>query len=167
MRQFITILAVLFTFGLATAALAQGSTEGVINGQVINDTKGGSSVAGIDVSLITYINDVIAGMRTTKTDREGKFQFGRVATEHKYLVSAKYMEVDYYCSAAFDPGETKTYVEVMVCDATTSDEAIRVRLAHAIITVEEGSLLRAESADPGGVFGGSGGGVGEDRCAEG
>lgn len=144
MRRLIAILLILLIFGLPVTTLAQESADGIINGQVINGTEGGGSVAEIEVTLITYVDDMMAETRTTKTDLEGKFQFDNVATEHEYLVSAKYMEVDYYYPVSFEPGETTTYIEVGVCDATTSDEAIRVGLAHTIINVEEESLLVTE-----------------------
>ena len=144
MYRLITILAVLLVFGLPGAAFAQESAEGAINGQVINGTEGGGSVAGIEVTLITYINDVISETRTTKTDKEGKFQFDNVATEHEYLVSVRYVEVDYYYPVVFDPGETTAYVEIGVCDTTTSDQAIRIGLAHTIINIEEDSLQVTE-----------------------
>ena len=144
MRKLITILVVLFIFGISGVAIAQESTDGVIEGQVINGTEGGGSVAGIEVALITYIDDVIAETRIAKTDKEGKFQFDNVAIEHQHILSARYMEVDYYYLAVFDSGEMTTYVEVGVCDATTSDQAIRVGLAHIIVNVEKESLLVTE-----------------------
>ena len=144
MRRLIVILAVLLISGLPVAALAQESDEGTINGQVINGTEGGGSVAGTEVTLITYVGDMIAETRTAITDDEGQFRFDNVAAEHQHLLSATYMDVDYYYPVIFDPGETTAYVEVGVCDTTTSDEAIRVGLAHTIINVEEESLLVTE-----------------------
>jgi len=140
MHRFIAILAILLIFILPATSVAQEVADGVINGQVINGTEDGGSVAGIEVTFITYINDVIAETRTAKTDSEGKFQIDNVAVEHQYLLSARYMEVDYYYPVVFEHGETTAYVEVGVCDATTSDQAIRVGLAHTIISVEEESL---------------------------
>jgi hypothetical protein len=144
MHRLIAILLTLLILGLPATALAQEPADGVINGQVINGTEGGGSVAEVEVTLITYIDDVMAGTRTTRTGEEGKFQFGNVATEHEYLVSAKYMEVYYYYPVTFEPGETTAYVEVGVCDATTSDEAIKVGLAHTIVSVEEESIQVTE-----------------------
>jgi len=142
MCRLIVILAVLLVSGLP--ALAQDSDEGTISGQVINGTEGGGSVAGVEVTLITYINDAVAETRATQADGEGKFRFENVATEHEYLVSPKYMEVDYYYPVAFDSGGTAAYVEAGVCDATSSDQAIRVGLAHTIINVGEESLRVTE-----------------------
>ena len=141
MRRLTAILLVLLIFGLPVTVLAQESKDGVIAGQIINGTEDGGSVSEIEVTLITYIDDMMAGTTTATTDEEGKFQFDNVAVEHEYLVSAKYMEVDYYYPVVFELGETTAYVEVWVCDTTTSDETIRVGLAHTIIDVEAASLL--------------------------
>ena len=144
MRCFIAILLILLILGLPATTQAQESASGVINGQVINGTEGGHVVGGIEITLITYVDDMVAETRTTKTDVEAKFQFSNVAIEHEYLVSAKYMEVDYYYPVFFNPGEKTTYVEVGVCDTISSDEAIRVGLAHIIVSVEEESLQITE-----------------------
>lgn len=144
MRCLIAFLLIFLLSGLPATTQAQEPANGVINGQVINGTEDSHGVGEIEITLITYVDDMVAETRTTKTDTEAKFQFNDVATEHEYLVSAKYMEVDYYYPVAFDPGETTTYVEVGVCDTTSSDEAIRVGLAHIIIDVEEESLQITE-----------------------
>jgi hypothetical protein len=141
MYRLIIILATLLILGVPGTACAEEPAGGIINGQVFNGTEGGGSVAGIEVTLLTYVGDALAETSTTETDGEGKFQFDNVVIEHQYLVSARYMEVDYYYAAVFDTGETTTYVEVGVCDTTTSDQAIKVGIAHTIITVEEESLV--------------------------
>jgi len=140
MRRLFAILFILFVVSIPSAALAQETADGVINGQVINDTQGGGSVAGVEVTLLMYVDDMLAETRTTTTDDEGKFQFDNVAMEHTYLVLANYLDIGYYYPVEFEPGETTAFIEVGVCDATTSDEAIRVGSAHTIINVEEESL---------------------------
>ena len=142
MHRLIVILAILLVSGIP--ALAQESGEGTINGQVINGTEGGGSVAGVEVTLLTYVDDMMAETRTTTTDDEGQFLFDDIVIENEYLVSARYMKVDYYYQAVFEPEETAAFVEVWVCDTTASDEAIRIGLAHTIISLEEESLLVAE-----------------------
>jgi len=144
MNRIIVILAVLLVFFLPAAAHAQESADGVINGRVINGTEGGGSTAGVEVTLITYIDDAVAETGTAITDGEGKFRFENVAVEHQYLLSARYMGVDYYFPVVFGAGETEAYVDARVCDATTSDKAVRVGLAHTIINVEEESLWVTE-----------------------
>jgi hypothetical protein len=137
MYRVLIIMIVLLVFVLPAAAFAQVSTEGVINGQVINGTEGGGSVAGIEVTLVTYIDDIMSETKTTVTDNEGEFQFINVATANEYLVTVKYMGVDYYYPVAFETGETTTFVEVGVCDTTTSDETIGIGLFHIIVSIEE------------------------------
>jgi hypothetical protein len=140
-RVIIAVIFVSLMVTLPVTTLAQGPSVGVINGQVINGTEGGGSVAEIEVVLITYVDDVMTATRTARTDQEGRFRFDDVAVEHTYLVSAEYEGAGYYYPVVFEPGEDTAYVEVWVCDATTSDEAIRVGLAHVIITVEGEDLL--------------------------
>jgi hypothetical protein len=144
MHRLVAVLLVFLMFGLPLTALAQEPADGVINGQVVNGTEGGGSVAGIEITLITYVDEVVEETRTTETDEEGAFRFDNVATEHEYLVSANYMEVDYYYPVIFEPGETVAFVEVGVCDATTSDEAIRVGMSHIIVGVEEEGIQVTE-----------------------
>ena len=42
--------------GVLTSAYAQELSEGTIKGQVVNGTKGGSGVGGVEITLITYGN---------------------------------------------------------------------------------------------------------------
>lgn len=144
MQRLIVILVVLIVTALPLAALAQEPAEGEIIGQVINGTEGGGSVADVAITLITYIDDMISGTSTTRTDEEGNFRFSDVNREYTYLISAKYMEVDYYYPVEFEPGAATAYVEAGVCDTTDSDHAIRIGLAHTVTTVEEESLKITE-----------------------
>jgi hypothetical protein len=138
------IIAVLLLVGLPASAYAQEPAEGEITGQVVNGTEGGGSVAGVEITLITYVDNMMSETRTTIADDEGNFQFGSVATEHTYLVSAEYMGVAYYYPVTFESGTATAHVEAGVCDVTTSDQAIRVGLAHTMINVEGDSLLITE-----------------------
>ncbi len=140
-RLIMIILVILLVWVLPATALAQEPAAGTIEGQVINGTEGGGSVAGVEVTLIMFIDNVMAGTMAGLTDDEGKFQFLNIDIQNEYVVSAKYMEVDYYYTVSFIPGETTAYVEVGVCDATTSDEAIRIVLAHTIMDISEEDIV--------------------------
>jgi hypothetical protein len=142
MRRLIIILfTILFLLtGVPTSAYAQESAEGTINGQVINGTEGGGSVAGVEVTLITYINNTLADTTSVRTDDEGKFRFDGINLEHEYIITTKYMDVDYYYPVEFEPGAATAYVEVWVCDVTDSDQAISIGMAHTVINVAEDSL---------------------------
>jgi hypothetical protein len=55
MRKLVTIAVVLGILGLSGLATAQESTDGVIDGQVINGTAGGENVSGLDVTLLLMV----------------------------------------------------------------------------------------------------------------
>jgi len=144
MRFFIAILAIFLFAGLPAGALAQEPVEGTISGQVINGTEGGGSVGGTVVSLLVYVDGLLSDTRTAVSDSEGKFEFVNINMEHTYLVSASYMDVDYYYPVVFEPGETVAYVEVGVCDTTTSDDNIRVGLTRKIVDFDDENLSVTE-----------------------
>lgn len=144
MYRLIIILAILLVLGAPAAVLAQESAPGTITGQVINGTPGGGSVSGVKVILITYADNVMAGTETTTTDSTGQFRFANISLDNEYLVSAKYMGVDYYYPVVFEPEATTANIEVPVCDTTTSDETIRMVLAYTVINVEAESILVTE-----------------------
>ena len=144
MHHLIIILVILLLMGLPAGALAQEAAGGSVTGQVINGTEGGGSVARVEISLIIYVDGQLSDTRTTISDSEGKFQFNDIDMEHTYLVSARYVDVDYYYPVTFEPGKTTTYVEVGVCDTTANDEKIRVGLTRKIVNIDEESLLVTE-----------------------
>jgi len=141
MRRIIILFTMaLVLTGIPTLAFAQDLTEGPIIGQVFNETEGGGSVAGVEVTLLTYVNDALMDTTTTSTDDEGKFQFDGINPEYEYLVAANYMDVDYYYLVEFELETATAYVEVWVCDVTDSDDLIRSGLTHKIVDIEEETL---------------------------
>ena len=144
MLRIITIIAVLALAGLPPGALAQEPVDGSISGQVINGTADGGDVGGVEVSLIIYVDDMLADTKTAVSDGDGNFRFDDINLEYTYLISARYMEVDYYYPVVFDSGETTAYVEVGVCDITASDEKIRVGLTRKIVNFDAENLLVTE-----------------------
>lgn len=139
----ITLLVTISFLSLSTPVLAAEPGDGTIEGQVVNGTEGGSSVADLDMTLKTYLNNNEVGTATTRADAEGQFAFTGLSTEsgYSYEVTLTYQEADYYGDLlSFDEGETTKYTEVIVYDSTTSDEAIKVATAHTIIYVRQGNL---------------------------
>lgn len=145
MRRIITLFAVLFLLtGVPASAYAQEQGEGTISGQVINGTQGGGSVAGVEVTLITYVNNALADTTTARTDEEGNFQFDGISLEHQYIVTASYMDVNYYYPVEFEPGASTAHVSVGVCDTTDSDDLIRIGITHKIVDIEEENIRITE-----------------------
>lgn len=141
----IVLLVAIFILSLSPSALA--AELGVIEGRLVNESAGGSSVADQDVMLKTYLDNAEAGSTATKTDAEGKFEFNGLPTssEYSYQVWLQYQEAEYTSEwLSFGEGETAKSVEVIVYDSTTSDEAIGVVTSHIIIYIEEGGLFVEE-----------------------
>jgi hypothetical protein len=125
----------------SSAALAQETVAGTVSGRVVNDTRGGTGVSGAEVTLITYIDGVLAETSTVEADLDGEFRFEGIDPENTYLVSVRYLEVDYYHPVVFEPGKADAYVEARVCDTTGDDANIKTGLARYMISIEEDSLL--------------------------
>jgi hypothetical protein len=139
----IILLLIVAILGLSTPALAAEGGSGVVEGQLINGTESGGSVVDIDVTLKTYLDDVEVGSAITKTDAEGYFAFDGVSTEpdNIYEVKVVYQKAEYFSEwLSFGEGETEKFIEVTVYNATDSDEAIVVAMAHTVIYVGEDSL---------------------------
>ena len=143
-HRIILFIIILLLVGIPTPALAQESGEGVISGQVLNDTQSSVSVAGVEITLLIYINDTLADTVITITDNEGKFQFDGINPEHVYLIAARYLDVDYYYPVEFESEAATAFVEIGVCDTTDSDDSIWIELTRKIVDVEEETLIITE-----------------------
>jgi hypothetical protein len=139
----IWLAVLLLITGAVMPVYAQDTGEGTVEGQVLNGTAGGGSVAGVEVTLISYINDALGDTTTATTDDTGNFRFDGVNPEHQYIVTIRYMGVDYYYPVEFESGAA-AYVEVGVCDTTNSDDLIRAGINHKIVEIEAESLKITE-----------------------
>jgi hypothetical protein len=140
LRRIVIIVLVLAVIsGKAGIAFAQESTVS-ITGQVVNGTEGGGGVEGTIVTLLVYSEDALEDTLTTMADREGRFSFDGIPPGYTYLVSPRYMEVDYYYQVEFEDGNPDAFIEAPVCDTTSSDDMIVAGLCHIIINVNEESL---------------------------
>jgi hypothetical protein len=138
MKKLIFILVIMLAAGLPGNLSAQDSEEGSVDGQVVNETEGGGSVAGLDVVLITSVDGETDEVQTVQTDEEGRFRFTDISVAQSYLVRVCYMLIDYYYPLNFNDGETEKSIEIPVCDTTTDDQAISVYLSHIILRAEGG-----------------------------
>jgi len=141
--KYFALLLVVFTFILVAPVSAAEPDKGIIEGQVVNGTEGGSSVANQEIVLKTYLNDAEVDSTTTLTDAEGRFAFNELPTEtdYGYEVTLTFQEAEYNSEwLTFEDSETSKFTLITVYDAIDSDEAIRVELVHTIIYVEPDSL---------------------------
>ena len=123
---------------------AAGADDGVIQGQVINQTEDGSSTAGAAVSLMISVDSAEVDSTTVQTDAEGRFEFDGLSTEsgYGYQMTLTFQEIEYSSPAiSFNPGETSRSIDIQVYDSTGSDEAISIVMSHTVIYTER-SVLR-------------------------
>lgn len=140
MKSIFIYMIILILVMLPVTAYAQEPIVGTINGQVFNETEDGGDVAGVEVTLVTYVDDIMAETKTIHADSQGKFQFKNVDTENSYLVYVRYMKVDYYYEVTFEPEVSTADMEIWVCDATDSNSAIKTSLRHTVMEIEEDEI---------------------------
>jgi len=137
------LLLTLISLFLPASALAADAETGTIEGRIINKTEGGSSVAGLDMTLQTYQGETEIGSATAKTDGEGHFIFNVLLTApgNNYQITIAFQGAEYNSERlSFTEGEAAKSTEIIVFDSTTSDEAIKIVMAHTIIYSGQGSL---------------------------
>lgn len=147
MRIKLTLVVILSCFAilsLSLPVLAQGDKDGVVSGQLVNQTKGGGTVAGQDVILTTYLNQQeVEKSPPVKTDAEGKFEFKglTIGGGYNYGVSVTYQGADYQSdNVSLTSSEPKKLVTLLVWDSTTSNEAIKITATHTVVRPSEGRL---------------------------
>lgn len=144
----LALLVIILLLTLPASVQAAEPGKGTIDGQLVNGTKDGSSVADQKITLKTYQKDNEIGSTTTQTDAQGRFILANLATDASY----SYQVIPYYQGAeysnteqfTFAAGETTKSVKLTVYDATISATAIKIDTAHTIIYVGQGSLAIIE-----------------------
>ena len=137
MKKLIYLSVILLAMVLPRNVSAQDSGQGVIEGQVVNETEGGGSVTGLDVYLIGQVEGEAKEILTDQTDSEGRFRFTDISITESYLVRVCYMQIDYYYPIEFGVDEMEKSIGIPVCDTTTSDQSIRVYHIHVILRAED------------------------------
>ncbi|MDP2729457.1 MAG: hypothetical protein Q8O55_03115 [Dehalococcoidales bacterium] len=143
MIKHIVLLTTLIALSFSSAALAAEPGSGTIQGQIVNSTEGGGSVADQEITLKTFLNDTETTSSTSKTSPDGQFTFDGLSTgsSYSYQITITYQEAEYNGERlSFGEGETTKSTMLTVYDSTQSDEAIKVTDAHTIIYPGEGSL---------------------------
>lgn len=143
MRWLLAAVVVLAILPFPGFAFAQDN--GAIEGQVVNQSEGGGSVADLSVSLIPVVEEEeTAETRTTRTDGEGRFQFSDIPVESSYLVRVNYMKIAYYYPLEFSDTEATISIEIPVCDTTTSEQAIRIAWHHIVGRIQAEHIIVTE-----------------------
>jgi hypothetical protein len=137
-------LALLSLLALVAAVQAQGT--GVIEGQVVNGTAGGSEPgAGLQVTLQVFLGGTEMDTLQAVTDGDGRFRFEGLDTdpELEYWPEVAYLDVLYSVEEPlFFDGEGATLsATVTVYETTDDDSGIRLDSVH-MIAESFGQVLR-------------------------
>ncbi len=143
--RLVRLLAVLFLL-ISVTAEVRAQDSGVIEGQVLNGTLGGTSMATVPVTLWTLDAQGQNVLLEETTDGEGRFAFQALDTEaYSYQLQVVYQGVSYWSEVvAFSQGEELLSVPVTVYESTTSDADLWVERAHFIVDFQADTLLLQE-----------------------
>ncbi|MFC2020652.1 hypothetical protein ACFLU1_02525 [Chloroflexota bacterium] len=143
MIKTLALLLVIFILSLPAQVLAAEPADGMIDGQIVNGTADGSSVANLDIALKIYLNGDEMDSATSVADTEGRFTFSDLLTEpeYSYEVSLFYQEAEYFSDIIiFSDNETTKSANIVVYNSTDDASAIMIVMAHTIIYAGENSI---------------------------
>jgi hypothetical protein len=142
LKRILSLLAVAVVIIGTAAPVSAQTANGTVAGFLTNGTTGGSSVANVEVTLQTYVNQTLTANLTTNTQNDGSFSFGNLDTQNTYRVAVmNFQEADYYgANFTFGPNETTESQNITVYDSTSDAGVINVDTAHVIISPGTGDL---------------------------
>jgi len=150
----IALLAAIIALLSSVPTIAGAADDGVIQGQVINQTEDGSSTADVAVSLKTYAHDGVeeGDPITVQTDADGIFEFDTLSTasDNIHQVTLTFLDVVYASDyIIFATDETSKTVDINVYDTTDSDALIFLVQSSTVVytepETEDSPLLVIES----------------------
>ena len=147
MARALLALSLLLLLSLALGPQALAAGVGVIQGQIVNGTENGGSVAGIEVNLYGFQGNSSQEPITAIVDASGVFRFDGLETgsDWAYLIQAAYGGVTYSSSTiAFEAGQTETEAMLLVYESTEDDSGISVERAHLLLSFTEAGLKLTE-----------------------
>jgi hypothetical protein len=137
MRVLFSSLAVVVLALFLTLPVA-AEPPGTLEGRIVNGTKGGGPVPGLEVTLRPSSPEAGPDQRTA-ADKDGKFRFGGLSatTPFSYTLSTSYTGVEYKSQGVIlASGEELKQVELPVYEVTEDSSAIKSDLAHIVIEVD-------------------------------
>lgn len=147
MRRIVMWLAALALLAaFAVPAYADGG--GTIQGNVVNATANGGSVAGVEVTLTAYFGQTERNKVTTKTDANGNFQFTGLDTDSNYSYEAgtTYQKADYTADRVSFSGSNETkQVTLKVYDSTDKADAVKASAKQYLLSFGNGGVQVSET----------------------
>lgn len=123
-------------------AHAQSSTQGKIEGTVVNVTKDAAlgSTANLTVTLMSLAQGATSIItRTIQTDADGRFVFTNLDTTSttRYLATTRYADVEYYSNIlAFTSDATSLSTTISVYESTDNPNVVQILETHLIVDVQ-------------------------------
>lgn len=123
-------------------AHAQSSTQGKIEGIVVNATKDAAlgSTANLTVTLMSLAQGATSIItQTTHTDAEGRFVFTNLDTTSttRYLATTRYADVEYFSNIlAFASDVTSLSTTISVYESTDNPDVVKILETHLIMDVQ-------------------------------
>ncbi len=144
MKKTMASLALALLFLTASVALVGAqSPTGVILGQVVNGTAGGSPPGAVGVSVQGFKGTEALSVQTVQTDADGWFRVEGLDTgeDVMYVLSTEYLGIQYASDVlAFEQGASELQTTLPVYETTTSDAAISLSRIHYVIDFLDGAM---------------------------
>src|SRR6266851_4047005 len=138
-QYLIRVLIAVVVLNLATAVPTMAeSNDGTVSGQVINQTAGGGSTAGVSVILVSFGHKEQAplGQLTNQADATGRYTFTGLDRDPNivYITVARYQNVTYPSDQPFQlQNQAAALPDISVYDATTPDDAIQLESLNLLV----------------------------------
>ena len=126
---------------------AEDSSQGVINGRVINKNLDNKGMEGLEIILHPYVEKKELEVRRSKTDRTGFFSFQGVSIDHNraYQLSTKYKDVEYYSQAMQFKERKELASDFSVYETTDQDNDIFIKMHHIFLEKDNDSFWIKET----------------------
>lgn len=138
-----TGLLILALIILAFPVLSSGQQQGrgEVSGRVVNKSPGGNVPSQLEVSLLAMAREGFTVKGKTSAANNGEFRFSGIdiAGQANFLVTAKYLNVDYFSRpVSLSPDAARARVELPIFELTKDTKTLRIRNIHAVVEPDKG-----------------------------
>jgi hypothetical protein len=129
---------------ISAVPVAAEPNDGVVTGQLINKSAGGSSPAGTSVILIAFgrKEQKPLAQKTTQADADGRYAFDGLDRDSNvaYITLARYQNVNYPADQPFLLSDTTSHqADIAIYESTTADDALQLeRLNLLMLGADQG-----------------------------
>ena len=145
-RRLAPLLATIALLLLALPVAAE-PTDGVVSGQVVNKSAGGSSTAGTSVVLIVFgrKEQKPVGQQTTQADADGRYTFSGLDRDPNivYIPLVRFQNVNYPADQPFQLQDQPNHqADIAVYESTTTDDTIQFEALNLLVLGADQGVLQ-------------------------